>query len=52
MLKITKNQIVSGQKVKVVYLDKKCKPYSTLSMAQESFKRAGYKDGDIITILG
>lgn len=50
MLKITKNQIVSGQKVKVVDLDKKCKPYSTLSMAQESFKRAGYKDGDIITI--
>ena len=50
MLKITKNQIVSGQKVKVTDLNKKSKPYSTLSMAQESFKKAGYEDGDIITI--
>jgi len=50
MLKISKNQIVSGQKVKVVNLDKECDRYSDMGMAQESFKKAGYKDGDILTI--
>lgn len=50
MLKISKNQIVSGQKVKVVDLNKPCDRYSNLGMAQDRFKKAGYNDGDIFTI--
>lgn len=50
MLKISKNQIVKGQRVKITNLDKTCDRYSDMGMAQESFKKAGYKDGDILTI--
>lgn len=50
MLKISKNQIVKGQKVVICDLDKIAEKYSDLAMAQSDFKRAGYKDGDTLTI--
>ena len=50
MLKITKNQIVKGQKVVVCDLNKSSEKYSDLSMSQSEFKSAGYKDGDELTV--
>lgn len=51
MLKITKNQVVSGQKVVISNMDKKTTSFSDLGIAQSSFKKGGYKNGDILTLL-
>jgi hypothetical protein len=53
MLKISKNQIVPGQKV-IVDLDVVSKStdkgWSEIDFAKEAFTKAGFKSGDVITI--
>lgn len=49
MLKISKNQVVSGQQV-VVDLQKEGKEWSDVDFAKRDFTKLGIKTGDILTI--
>ncbi len=49
MLKISKNQIVPGQKV-ILDLDKQGEKYSDIEFAKNAFIKAGFKNGDEIII--